>query len=92
MYEGKEMNVNLYHYRMYAALYTNISDVESESGTGSNNESGEKAAGFLNIYTNEFITLPVHLWDITQSMETQRDPIEISKEREEEYPIYNLIS
>ena len=69
---------------MYAALYTNISDVESTS------ESGQKVAGFLNIYTNQLITLPVHLWDISKSMEEQRDPIIISNECD--YPIYTLDS
>jgi len=78
VYEGREINVNLFHFRSYVALYTTIPELDSD----------KRVSGFLNIYTNEFTTLPIHLWDITKSMENQRDPVEIS--REKDHPVYNL--
>jgi hypothetical protein len=78
VYEGREINVNLLHFRSYVALYTIVPELDSD----------ERVSGFLNIYTNEFTTLPIHLWDITKPMEEQRDPVEIS--REKDHPVYNL--
>ena len=81
-YEGQEIYVRLKHHTLYVALYTTPSESQAQT-------QNMPIAGYYSIYTNEFVTLPVHLWDVKVETKAQRDPSVISKEIEG-YPVYSL--
>jgi hypothetical protein len=75
-YEGTDLYVRLKHHTCYVALYTAPSEGDAP------------VVGYYNIYTNTFITLPVHLWDVYSQIKLQRDPVIISEGTE--YPVYTI--
>ena len=79
-FEGEVVYVKLKHHSCYFALYTTPPESQAQA---------TQIAGYYNIYTDTFVTLPVHLWDIGLKLKDQRDPAVISEEIPA-YPIYRF--